>query len=118
MEVEDRLAPTLAHVHDHPIVVEAGLAGGFRHEVQHPLGLVGRELADLAEGGDVPLRQNEQVRVGPRVDVTDGDEAVGLRNMVALLDELAEETVLRQRGSPPPISPRREPGGTGRPQRP
>jgi hypothetical protein len=49
------------------------------------------------------------VRVGPRVDVADRNEAVGLRDVVALLYELAEEAVLRQRGSPPPKRPRREP---------
>jgi hypothetical protein len=45
----------------------------------------------------MPLGQDEQVRVGPRVDVTDRDEPVRLRNVVALPDELAEEAVLRQR---------------------
>jgi hypothetical protein len=47
------------------------------------------------------LRHNEQVDVCAWVDVTDRDEAVGLRNMLPLGDELAEEAVLRQRGSPP-----------------
>ena len=56
MEVEDRLAPALAYVHNHAIVVEAGLARGFRDEVQHPLGLVGWELPDFAKGRDVTLR--------------------------------------------------------------
>ena len=110
MEVEDRLATALAHVHEDAVVLEAGLAGGLGDELEHPLHLVGRELADLAEGRDVPLGQDEQVRVGPRVDVADRDEAVALRNVVAFPYELAEEAVLRQRGSPPPRPPRREPG--------
>src|SRR5436190_1703359 len=86
-----------------------GNPGGLRDEVQHPLRLVRWELPDLAEGRHVPLGQDEQVRVGPRIDVTDGDEAVRLRDMVAFLYELAEEAVLRQRGSPPAKRPRREP---------
>jgi len=107
--MEDRLAAALAHVHDDAIVIEARLARGLCHELQHPLHLVGREFADLAEARDMPLGQDEQVRVGPGIDVADGDEAVGLRDVVAFLYELAEEAVLRQRGSPPPRRPRREP---------
>jgi hypothetical protein len=109
VQVEDRLPAALAHVHENAVVVEAGLARGLGDEVEHLLRLVGRELPDLTEGRDVPLGQDEQVRVGPRVDVADRNEAVGLRNVVALLYELAEEAVLRQRGSPPPKRPRREP---------
>ena len=101
MEVEDRLARGFADVHDDAIVVEAGLARGLGDEVQHPLRLVGRELADLAEARDVAYGQDEQMRVGLRIDVADRDEAVRLRNVIALLHELAEKAVLRQRGSPP-----------------
>src|SRR5258705_62327 len=110
VEVEDRLPAALTHVHEDAVVLEAGLAGGLRDEVEHPLCLIGRELANLAKGRDVPLGQDEQVRVGPRVDVANRDEAVGFRNVVAFLHELAEETVLRQRGSPPPRLPVHEPG--------
>ena len=77
MEVEDRLAAARADVDDHPVVVEAGLARRLGHEVEHPLRLVGRELADVAERVDVPLGDDEQVRLGLRVDVPDRDEAVG-----------------------------------------
>ena len=56
MQVEDRLARAFADVHDDAIVVEAGLARGLGDEVQHPLRLVGRELADLAEALDMALR--------------------------------------------------------------
>jgi hypothetical protein len=49
----------------------------------------------------VSLRQDEQVSLGLRRDVVDGDETVTRVNVVALTDELAEETVLRQRESPP-----------------
>ena len=109
MQVEDRLATAFAHVREDAVILEAGVPGGLCDEVQHPLRLVRRELPDLAEGRHVPLGQDEQVRVGPRIDVTDGDEAVRLRDMVAFLYELAEEAVLRQRGSPPAKRPRREP---------
>jgi hypothetical protein len=56
VEVEDRLATALAHVHEDAVILEAGLAGGLGDEVQHPLRLVRRELGDLAEARDVPLR--------------------------------------------------------------
>jgi hypothetical protein len=49
----------------------------------------------------MPLGQDEQVRVGLGRDVADGDEAVGGADVVAVADERAEETVFRQRGSPP-----------------
>src|SRR5712691_11354504 len=100
--MEDRLPAALAHVHVDAVVLEAGLAGGFGDEVQHPLRLVGRELTHLAEARDVPLGQDEQMRVGPRIDVANRDEAVALRKVVAFAYELAEEAVVRQRGSPPP----------------
>jgi hypothetical protein len=48
----------------------------------------------------VPLRQHEEVGVGPRVDVADGDESVRSVDVVALADQAAEEAI-RQRGSPP-----------------
>lgn len=108
--MEDRLPAALAHVHDDPVILEAGLSRGLGDEVQHPLGLFRRKLADLPEARNVALGQDEQVRVRCGVDVADRDEPVGLRNVVAFLDELAEEAVLRQRGSPPPKRPRREPG--------
>jgi hypothetical protein len=49
----------------------------------------------------VALGENEQVRLGLRVDVADRDEAVAGMDVVAGADELAEEAVVRQRGSPP-----------------
>ena len=79
---------------------------GLGDEVEHPLRLVGRELGDVAEGVDMTLREDEQVRLGLRIDVVDRDEAVAGRDVLALAGELAEETVgprwLRQRGPPPP----------------
>ena len=110
MEVEDRLATAFSDADENAVVVETGVARRVGDEVEHALRLVGRELADLAEGRDVPLGQDEQVRVGQRIDVADRDEAIALRNVVAFPDEPAEEAVLRQRGSPPPRRPRREPG--------
>jgi hypothetical protein len=50
----------------------------------------------------VTLGQHEQVRVRPRIDVADRDEAVGRGDVVPVGDEAAEQAVLRQRGSPPP----------------
>jgi hypothetical protein len=47
------------------------------------------------------LGEDEEVRLRLGVDVADGDEAVALRDVVALPRELAEEAVVRQRGSPP-----------------
>ena len=48
------------------------------------------------------LGNDEQMRVGARVDVRDRDEAVALPDVVALRIELAEEAVRRHRRSPPP----------------
>jgi hypothetical protein len=110
VEMEHRLAAALAHVHDDPIVLEAGVARGLGYEIQHPLGLAGREIADLAEARDMPLGEDEEVGIGSRIDVANRDESVGLGDVIAFTYELAEETVLRQRRSPPPKRPRRERG--------
>ena len=93
MQVEDRLAAARADVHEHAVVLEARPARGLGDEVEHPLRLVGRELADVAERVDMALRQDEQVRLGLRIDVVDRDEAVARRDVLALAGELAEETV-------------------------
>ena len=89
--------PTLT---THAVVLEAGVARGLGDELEHPLRLLRRELADVAERVDVPLGEDEQVRLGLRVDVADRDEAVRLRDVVALADERAEEAVVRQRRDP------------------
>ena len=99
--MEDRLTATGTDVDEHTVVLEAGAARDLGDEVEHPLRLVRRKLPDLAEGVDMTLWQDEQMRVGARVDVVDRNEAVGLRDVVAFADEPAEETVVRQRGSPP-----------------
>jgi hypothetical protein len=100
--VEDGLAATGTDVDEHPVILEPGTAGDLRDEVEHPLCLLRGELGDVTERVHVPLREDEQVRLRLRVDVADGDEAVGLRDVVAFLYQLAEETaLLRQRGSPP-----------------
>jgi hypothetical protein len=93
VEVEDRLASSLPDVDDDAIVLEALRLGCVGDELEHALRLVGRELADLAEAGNVPLGNHEQVDVGARIDVLDRDVAVGLRNVVALAVELAEKAV-------------------------
>jgi hypothetical protein len=46
----------------------------------------------------VPLRDDEQVRLRLGVDVADRDDAVGGGDVIAVGVELAEETVVRQRG--------------------
>ena len=101
MEVEDRLAGSRSGVDDDTVVLQALACSGFGDEVQHPLRLVGRELGDVVEALDVALGDDEQVRGRLRVDVADGDEAVGRRYVVALAVDPAEEAVVRQRGSPP-----------------
>jgi hypothetical protein len=102
VEVEDRLPAALADVDDDAVVLEPFATRGVGDEIQHLLGLVRGELRDLTEARDVPLGDHEQVDVGARVDVADRDEAVGRRDVIALAVELAEEAVVRQRGSPPP----------------
>jgi hypothetical protein len=101
VQVEDGLAAAGADVDDEAVVGQARLVGDLGDELEHPLRLVGRELADIPERVHVPLGQDEQVRLGLRVDVADRDEAVADRDMVTVADELAEEAIVRQRGSPP-----------------
>jgi hypothetical protein len=100
--VEDRLPAAGPDVHKHAVVGQAGVAGGFGNELEHALRFVGCELRDVPERLDVPLRDDEQVRLGLRIDVADRDEAVTLADVIALAVELAEQAVVRQRGSPPP----------------
>jgi hypothetical protein len=99
--MEDRLAAAGTDVHQNAVILEADLARGLRDEVEHPLGLLGRELGDVLERVNMALRQDEEMGLGLGVDVADGNEAVGLRDVVALSREAAEEAILRQRGSPP-----------------
>jgi hypothetical protein len=100
--MEDRLAAALADVDDYAIVVEPRLACGVRNELEHPLRLVRRKLAHFAKRRNVALGQHEQMRVSAWIDVADRDEPVALRDVVALLDETTEQTILRQRAPPPP----------------
>ena len=101
MQVEDRLASPRPDVDDDFVVLEPGQLSCLGDELEHALRLVRRELADLAERVDVPLGQDEQVRVRLRVDVADGDEPVPGVDVVALTDEPAEEAVVTQRARPP-----------------
>jgi hypothetical protein len=55
----------------------------------------------IAERVDVTAREDEEVRVRLRVDVADRDEAVRRGDVVAFVDEPAEQALLRQPGSPP-----------------
>jgi hypothetical protein len=103
VEVEDRLSAARPDVYEHAIVLEPGLTGGLGDEIEHALRLLGWELGHVLECVDVALREDEEVRLGLRVDVADRDEPVALADVVALADEPAEEAVVvRQRGSPPP----------------
>ncbi len=102
VQVEDRLPAAFADVDDDAVVLQPELARSVGDELEHALGLVGRELADLSKGRDMTFGDDEQMRFGSRVDVPDRDEAVGFRDVVALTEELTEQAVLRQRGSPPP----------------
>ena len=69
VEVEDGLAGGRADVHLHLVVLEARVAGRLGDELEHPVGLAGRELADVAERVDVMLGDDEQVHGRLRVDV-------------------------------------------------
>jgi hypothetical protein len=102
VQVEDRLSGARPHVDDDLIVLQPRGASGVGDELEHPLRLFGWKLADLSERLDVPLGDNEQVRVRLRVDVAQRDKAVSLVDVLALSKELAEEAVFRQRRSPPP----------------
>jgi hypothetical protein len=102
VEVEDRLAGRRSDVDHHAVVLEARVARRLGDELEHPFRLVRRELTDLAEGLDVPLGQDEQMRLRLRIDIADGNEAVGRPDMLALANEPAEEALVRQRESPPP----------------
>jgi hypothetical protein len=104
VQVEDHLSAALADVDGNLVPVETRDARRLCDELEHPLRLVRRELADVVEGRDVPPRQDEQVRVRGRLDVPDGDEVRCGVDVVAVADEPAEEAVVgapRQRGSPP-----------------
>ena len=91
MQVEDCLAGGLADVDDHAVVVEALAPRDVGDELEHRLRLVLLEGGDIAEGLDVTLRDHEQVRVGPRVDVPDRNEARHGMDVVALANEGAKE---------------------------
>src|SRR5437588_9015203 len=112
--MEDRLPCSRADVDDDTVIGQPLARSDFCDEFEHPFRLVGRKLRDLAEALDMPLRHNEQVRLGLRIDVADRDEALRLRDVLAFPVELAEEAVVRQRGSPPPRPTRR---GRGRVRR-
>jgi hypothetical protein len=99
--MEDRLPGPGAGVDDDTVVGQALARSDFGDELEHALRLRRVELPDVVEARDVPLGQDEEVRVGLRVDVADRDEAVGRGDVVAVSVERAEEAVVRQPGSPP-----------------
>jgi hypothetical protein len=100
VKVEDGLAGAWPDVHHDPVVIEISDLRGLGDKLEHPLGLVGREGADVTKRVHVPRRQHEEVGIGLRVDVADGDEPVRCVDMVAFADQAAEKAI-RQRGSPP-----------------
>ena len=101
MEMEYGLAGALADVDGDTVVVEACDPCRLADELEHPLRLVRRKLPDLAEARDVPLRKDEKVRLGRRVDVANRDKALAAMDVISFADETAEQTVVRQRESPP-----------------
>ncbi len=102
MKVEHGLSGAGPDVDHDPVVLDTGDLRSLGDKLEHPLRLVGRESADITKGVHVALGQHEEVGVRLRIDVADGDEAVTCVDVVALADEVAEETVgVRQRGSPP-----------------
>ena len=102
MKVEDGLARPGPDVDHDPVVLDTGDLRSLGDKLEHPFRLVGRKSADVTKGVHVALGEHEEVGVGLRVDVSDRDEAVTCVDMVALADEVAEETVgVRQRRSPP-----------------
>ena len=102
MKVEDGLARPGPDVDHDPVVLDTGDLRSLGDKLEHPFRLVCRKSADVTKGVHVALGQYEEVGVGLRVDVADRDEAVTCVDVVALADEVAEETVgVRQRRSPP-----------------
>jgi len=89
--MEDRLPCALACVDDDTVIGQPLARSDIRNEVEHPLVLVGRKLSDLVEAGDVPLGQNEEMNSRLRIDISDRNEALGLRNMLALARGLMVE---------------------------
>lgn len=110
MQMEDRLPCALACVDDDTVIGQPFARSDICNEVEHPLVLVGRKLTDLVEAGNMPLGHNEDMNPRLRIDIANRYEALGRRNTLSLAVELAEETVVRQRGSPPPTRPRRARG--------
>jgi hypothetical protein len=101
VQVEDRLSGARPHVDDDLIVLQPRDASGVGDELEHSLRLLGWKLTDVSECLDVPLGDHEEVRVRPRVDVAQRDDAFGLVDVLALSIELAEKAIVRQRRSPP-----------------
>jgi len=112
VQVKHRLPNTGATEDHQAVLVEPGLRRRLGDEIEHPLVLVGRQLADVAERLDVLLGDDQQVDVGTRVDVLDREQPVpavddGCRQLAGV--DLAEDAVrVTQQGSPPPTPPHRE----------
>ena len=100
--MEHRLAGSRTGVDDDTVVAQPCFCRNLGDEVEHALRLVGGEVPDVVEALDVPVGDDEQMCGRLRVDVADGDEAVDGGDVVAFAVELAEEAIVRQRGSPPP----------------
>src|SRR5436190_11820580 len=94
VEMEDRLPSGRANVDNHTVIRQALARSYLRDELEHPLRLVGRKLANLAERVDVPLGDDEQVDGRLRVDVMDRDEAGHRGDVLPLAVERAEEALV------------------------
>ena len=102
VQVEYRLPRCGADVHDHTVVVQPHAYGGLGYETEHTRRFLVRECGDVAHRVDVPLGQNEQVRLGGGGNVPDRNEAFPCVNVLTLGDEAAEEAIRLQRRAPPP----------------
>jgi len=100
VKVENGLAGSGTDVHHNPVVIEISDLRGLGDKLEHPFGLIRREGANVTKRVHVALRQHEEVGIGLRVDVADGDESVRCVEVVAFADQAAEKAI-RQRGSPP-----------------
>ena len=77
MQMEHRLTRPRAYIDLDTVIRQSLACSEVGDELEHPLRLLRRKLADLAERVDMALGQDEQVDGRLRVDIADGDEAVG-----------------------------------------
>jgi len=98
VQMENSLTGARPDGTEHAVVLEAERPCRIGDELEHAKRLLGRELADLAEGVDMPLGHDQDVHLGLGVDVLHGDETVGLADGGTRVHELAEEAVVLGHG--------------------